>query len=471
MAFDLYPFQRDMVKGVRNAFKTDKHILTVMPTGTGKTVLSGFITQKVYNDLSGKTPSIALYLVHRKELINQTVETLGKMGFKLGEDVGIIASGHNYTPWAPLQVASIQTIVKRIEKLHWLKPRLVWVDECHHARARTWEKVLHHFDGAYRIGLTATPTRLDGKGLKEMFSVMVEGPQISDVVPQFLAPTRTYSVPSGVDLKKMTLSQQAQHAVKGPVIANAVTNWVKLARDRKTIFFCVDREHSMRNVEQLKAIGVNAEHLDFKTPDRVREQRLEDFRNGNIQVVSNYELFTEGVDAPACSAVVIARSVGSFSMWRQMNGRMMRKKPDGGDGLCIDLADNVHGHGHGAADQDVEWSLETGIDMKATQAKAALYMTCMACGFEYPKTNLMCPQCKFAPVKKETEVNEVDAQVELVEKDDKKKKIRVTKRTLSEEIRKTKGEYGKLEILRKKYGYHANWPNRMIKIYFPNIRT
>ena len=457
---DLWPFQKALYKDLRAGFRKHRSQCAVSPTGSGKTRLAAAITTAVYNDLSGRHKSIALYLVHRKELVEQTVATLGEGGFALGQDVGVIQSGHPVTPWAPLQVASIQTIVRRLDKLTWLNPKLIFIDETHHAAATTWERVLSHYHRSFRIGLTATPCRLDGKGLKPFFDRLVIGPQILDITPDYLCPVRTFTIPAHVDLKGMSMKAQAS-TMTGPVIANVVENWVRLASDRPSIFFCVNTEHSRNTAQKLQNLGFGAKHLDFKTPDAERRRALNDFREGRLQCLTNVELFTEGMDAKNCSCAVIARRTKSLTLWKQMNGRMMRKKPEGQYGICIDAADNVHGSELGVPDADVEWSLTDGVTTETRQSVGHSHRRCEACGYEYHKKASECPLCGAVPVK--TAVSEVDAAVKEVSG---KPKFKPTRRTLTREIMETNGDYDKLKKVARKYGYHQQWARRMKSIYF-----
>lgn len=468
--FELWPFQSRLKAEAGAGFRKFQSQCIVSPTGSGKTVLIAAITMQLYNELSSREKCIALYLVHRKELIDQTVNTLVEAGFRLGTEVGVIAAGHPVTPWAPLQVASIATIVRRLvpdNKLPWLDPRIVVPDEAHHVAAETWAQVFAKFPNAYKLGLTATPARLDGKGLKRFFQNLVIGPQILDITPDFLCPTLTYSIPPLVDLKGLSI-KAAGAAMSGPVIADAIGNWQRLAGDRRTIFFCVNTKHSMDTVAKLQELGISAEHLDFKTPGSRRKAVLKSFREGGTQCISNVELFTEGMDAKACNCVVVARNTKSFTLWRQMNGRSMRKKPPGEDAIVIDAGGNVHGNGHGAADADVEWSLEYGVDPESKAKVATTHRRCEACGHEYLKKFDNCPLCGAAPLR--SEITEVNANVELVKGGGRRgNAAKPTKRQLSAEILETEGDLGKLRDLRRKYGFHSKWPTRMQKIYFPAV--
>ena len=161
----LRDYQQDAVGQLRQAVQRSGSVVYTLPTGAGKTVVAGEIAR-----LAEAKETRTLFLVHRRELVRQAVDTLGE--FMPGVNIGIEAAGWPRLPWALLQVASVQTLVRReIEE-----PGLIVVDECHHARAKTWTQVLERWPNAKRIGLTATPQRLDGRGLGEHFAEMVLGP-------------------------------------------------------------------------------------------------------------------------------------------------------------------------------------------------------------------------------------------------------------------------------------------------------
>ena len=269
-----------------------------------------------------------------------------------------------------------------------MEPRVIFIDEGHHATAATWEKVIARWPKAYKIFLTATPARLDDKGLGNLIDHLVIGPQIRELVPEFLAKTRVFSVPTTFDMTRATLKAQSEQQT-GAVIARSVETWAKFARERKSLFFAVDVEHSKAITTRLLQMGVAACHLDHKTPDRERERKLNEIWAGKYQCVSNVNLFTEGTDWPECSCVVLARGTGSLVQYRQMNGRAMRRKEDGGDAVIIDLAGNVHVHG--MPDEDIEWSLEYGVEESAKKGLKDSVRRCEWCQHMYPRVEPECP--------------------------------------------------------------------------------
>ena len=409
-------YQIDLKAEVSAAFWAGfRAVCLQLATGGGKTAIAGQITLDLYHAEGDKPGVITLFLVHRKELLEQTYNTLKAFG--LEQYVGIIGAGYPQTPWAPLQIASVPTLVRRLNALPWLKPRLVVCDEAHHIRAASWEKVINHFKASYLLGLTATPARLDGRGLGEFFDHLVVGPTISDLVAWGdLAPVDTYSIPIDLNLKEMkrksggdwSAATLAKAVPKGPVIASATENFERLARDRRVLHFAYNVDASEEFVSKLRGMGYRAEHVDAQTPELLRTKIFNRFGTGQTQVLSNVMIATEGYDCPECDCVILARPTASTTLYRQMVGRAMRPKHDHRRGLLVDLVGNIDLHGD--PDTEIEWTLEDGVVQESQEEAKLAGRTCKSCGFRYPVKLLECPMCGEKYQTKQIE--EVD--VELV---------------------------------------------------------
>ena len=184
-------YQTEAIQNCRNSFgQGTKAALLVMPTGAGKTVVFSQITQSALDKNNN-----VLILVHRRELIKQASEKLAAINV----DHGIIAA--KFKPKdSPTQIASVQTLVRRLDTTKF-KPSLIIIDEAHHAVAGSWSKILNHYPDAIRLGVTATPCRLDGRGLKEFFDDLILGPTIPELVEQgYLSPHRVFAAPKPVCL-------------------------------------------------------------------------------------------------------------------------------------------------------------------------------------------------------------------------------------------------------------------------------
>ena len=388
-----------------------KSVLLQLATGGGKTVIAGEIARRI----APGTPEgrhAALFLVHRRELIQQAYNTLSQFG--LGKMTGVVAHGYPVTPWAKFQIGSIPTMVRRLDQLSWLKPRLLFFDEAHHVRAASWEKVADHYAGVSRIGLTATPARLDGKGLGTHFDHMVVGPSYQELVGvNALASCTTFTVKSRYDRSQLRVrggdysKEDLAKLDNLPVIADVLKSFEKHCRDRRTLIFHLSVAASQRAAERFRAMGYRAEHVDGETPPDVRDKIFGRFQRGDTQVLMNVMLATEGYDCPGCDAVMVARPTKSVVLWKQMGGRGMRPKPGGGDMVMVDLFGNVDDLGD--PDSDIEWSLDEGVNEDSVEKARLAGRSCENCGYRYKGQT--CPLCGTeAPVRTPVEID-----MELVE--------------------------------------------------------
>ena len=362
----LRPYQGEAVARLRDAVTRHGSAVYVLPTGGGKTVVAAEIARRAH-----AKGARTLLLVHRRELVAQAVNTLADAC--PGVSVGVEAAGWPAQPWADLQVGMVQSINRRA---HTTRPDLVIVDEAHHARAATWEKVLARWPGVPRIGLTATPERLDGKGLAEHFGNIVLGPTIDELVAQgYLAPTRTLRVPSGLALADVRKDRHGEYRaddlrqrITGKVVASAVDAYMDYARGKRAIFFGVHTNHSRQVCEGLRAHGIRAAHVDGTDTPARRDRVMNDFRTGGLDVVGNCDLISEGFDAPACDAVIMGAPTRSVTRFLQQAGRAMRPGPDK-TALVLDLAGITYELG--LPDEPREWTLADGEVKAAHEGKAA----------------------------------------------------------------------------------------------------
>jgi len=450
-----WPFQVAVKEATKAALHSGKKApCIVLPTGSGKTMVASMIIHDIIKQLGTDTGGRFLFLVHRDELVNQTIATLKEIDCE--EHAGIIQSGKAGSPWAPIQVAMVQTLVSRLDKLDWLRPRVIFVDEAHHATASSWRKIIERWPNAFVIGMTATPARTDDKGLGFIFDELVIGPTISELTPEYLAPVRLLAVDIDFISNAATYKQQSEAGRAGPVLAKVVDTWWEHARDRKTIFFGADVAHSKTINQQLIEKGVKSVHIDGDTPKEERRQKLAAVKRGDYQAVCNCRLFTEGTDWKEAECVVLACKTGSLTMYKQMIGRAMRRKAR--EAVVIDCGGNWFFLG--LPDEDIEWSLERGVIKDEVKRAASLARQCQACGYVYPKKEDCCPLCAHVPEK--VVPVEVDAPVKEITE---RRKPKATKKRLSADIVATGGDFGKLLQLQKKYGYGYGWAKRMKSIY------
>ena len=387
-------YQHDAVHQLRRAVAKHGSSIYVCPTGSGKSIVAAEIAR-----LADAKGSRTLFLLHRRELVKQM---LGSLSEALPDQpIGVEAAGFISVPWARMQVASVQSLVRRDINLD---PSLIIVDEVHHCRASSWELIFKRYPAAKRIGLTATPERLDGKGLGEHFGTMVLGPSIQQLVENidpatglpYLAPCRTMTIPVGLSLEGVPKTRHGEYQEKevskritGGVVAKAADAYMQYARGKQAIFFGVHRDHSRRVCAELRQRGVSAEHVDGEDHTSRRDRVMAEFKDRRIQVVGNCDLISEGFDAPSCDAILMGSPTRSITRFLQQAGRAMRPGPDK-TALILDLAGIVHELG--LPDEPREWSLEDG-EVREQRKKRVLPRACLKCKTAF--YGRACPACRY----------------------------------------------------------------------------
>jgi superfamily II DNA or RNA helicase len=386
----LRDYQERDVARLREAMRSSRRVLYVAPTGSGKTVLFAHIAEGAA--AKGKR---VLVLLHRIELVKQTVAKLAAFGVT----AGLITARRTARLDAGVIVAAVQTLDRRQTDPGPID--LVVVDEAHHAVASTWERVLGRFEGARLLGVTATPERLDGQGLSDVFEVLVEGPDVAWLAEHgYLARARAFGRLAAVeDLKAIRTrrgdydrGQLAELMLRLPVTEAAVEDYRTLGEDRPAFAFCVGRHHAEVVAQAFTEAGVPATSLDGSAHERDREAALEAFRTGTIRVLASCDLLTEGFDAPEAGVAILLRPTRSRALHRQIVGRVLRPKTDGSKALLLDYSGNLLAHG--LPDTAVRWSLE-GRDA-APREPEELVKLCPGCEAIVALGVAECPACGHA---------------------------------------------------------------------------
>ena len=454
MLLQARPYQSQLVTDASSLFRTYRSVCLVLPTGAGKTVISALISKML-----AQAGDSCLYLVHRRELIRQVYDTLNDLG--LGDLVGVIAPGWPETPWAPFQIASVSTLVRRFQRLTWLKPRMLFVDEAHHVRAKSWEQILDYFANAYRLLLTASPQRLDGKGLGKYADVLLEGPTIPWLAANdYLCEVETFyasidALHKGLKKQGNDFSQsKLDERVDGPTIAAAMPHINRFCRDRRTLFYAINTRHSRELVAECNFHGIPAEHVDGNTPAAQRDATMRRFREGTTRLLANVGLFTEGLDVPECDCIVHGRPTASLVLYLQANGRCRRPKFDGRKALIVDLVGNVERHG--LPDEAIEWTLDGGAEEESVKKARRNTRLCADCGYAYPSYKSSCPLCGATHTLKTVIEVEIELEEARANKKAEQKRRGELQRELNRKVFHSGGDPAKLDALRKEYGRHPN---------------
>ena len=437
--FELRPYQVQCVEQLRNALKTHQCVVLRLDTGGGKTVVAGSLMQ-----LAREKNSRVLVLCHRQELINQFYSTLETVG--LAKEVRLIGANQAINSTYPIQVASLQTLYKRLKSKNpthqktalGLKPDLIIVDECHHAVSDSWKKVIESYPNAQVVGLTATPTRLDGRGLNQLFQEMVDVTDIATLIKDGFLAAIDHLIPEGLvtDLHHLKVSSTTgdytqadlSKSVTGAMMGNAVKSYQKYTPGLKAIFYGIDRKHSIGVAERFREVGITAEHFDGTTKTSDRATVIDKFRQGKINVLCNVDLITEGFDMPDCQVVIMGRPTMSMAVFRQQAGRCMRPKSDGSNAILLDLVNNFSKHGK--PDSPYVWSLLSKSKSKKKERVSKQRM-CRNCFKRFPPSQTTCPRCGAEYItesrKKPTELEKKHDMVrveEVIVKEEKKPSIK-----------------------------------------------
>jgi DNA repair protein RadD len=381
----LRDYQMSGVAAIRGHFaRGARRVLYQAPTGSGKTVLFAFIVQSAV----ARGNRVAI-LGHRQEIVDQIDAALSVL------DVphGLIAAGHDETP-APVQVASVQTLVRRLDRLHGISA--IVVDEAHHAVAGTWRKILAAAPQAKVLGVTATPERLDGKGLNGAFDTLVVGPSIPDLVAGgYLAPFTTYAPAQHLDLSRVrtrmgdfAVDQLADAMSDTIVIGSAVEEYTRLCAGAPAIVFSVDIAHSQLVAARFRRNGYRATHVDGDTGKDERRALIVALGSGELQVLCNCGLISEGLDVPGVVAAILLRPTKSLALYLQQVGRALRPAPGKTKALILDHAGNTYRHG--VADAPHAWSLD---GRPKDRAATELVRRCKECGALNPIAAPRCKEC------------------------------------------------------------------------------
>ena len=367
------PYQRDLRDRLREEFRQGgRRVLAVSPTGSGKTVLFA-LTAKAAAE-SGSRVGV---IVHRQEILQQISETLKAVG--LAHDV---VSAGRHGGRGQVFVASVQTLARRLDVVP--EPALLVIDEAHHSVSGQYMEVLARWNTARVLGVTATPERLDGRGLGTVFDRMVLGPSTAWLVENgFLARPVYYSPTTGPDMSGVRkvggdYSRSATAAIldKPSITGDAVEHYRRLVGNAPAVAFCVSVEHAKNVAEKFASAGVPAASIDGAMDPAARKGVVDSLRDGRLRVMTSCELVSEGFDLPAVRAAILLRPTASLAMHLQQVGRALRPAPGKADAIILDHAGNCLRHG--LAEDDREWSLD-GRPAREKKETVAAVAQCPKC--------------------------------------------------------------------------------------------
>ena len=438
---NLRPYQSQLVTEIRGQYQLGRRsVLAVLSTGAGKTVCFSYIAQAA--SIKGNR---VLILVHRAELLDQASRSLSSMSVQHG----LIQAGRGMDLSHTVQIASVQTVARRLHLLPRDFFQLLVVDEAHHTTAGTWAKVIEHFHAAKLLGVTATPIRGDGRGLGEHYQAMVQGPTAAELTSEgYLAPARVLA-PPGFDsagLRKRMGdfdTKQAEQRV-GTIMGDCLGHYRKHLSGQTAIAFCCSVAHAEAVAALFQSAGIAAASIDGTMDTSTRRELLQRLAVGDLKVLTSCALIGEGVDVPSVGGCILLRPTASVGLHLQMIGRCLRPQP-GKTAVVLDHVGNTLRLGHHLEERD--WTLE-GLRKRDREAAPSVKV-CPTCFATSPSTAQVCRDCGhvFAPPERR-EIKVVEGELQ---------EIAVTKR-------REQGKATDLEALRElaqQRGYKRGWAERV----------
>lgn len=376
--FKLRDYQQETVDKVYQSIKKGHHsIMVQQPPRTGKTVIMADIARRT----TAKGNRV-LFVVHRQEIVQQVVKTFE------ANDVDMSLT----------KIGMVQTITRHISDLY--PPAIIFVDEAHHATATSYRRILDAFPKAYKLLFTATPYRLSGKGFTDIADDLITGKSVPWLIEhKFLAPVDYYA-PSQIDVSKLRTKSTGEYsedsikeAMKPKIYGNAVKHYHALAKGMQAIAYTYNVDSAIRLARAFNGHGISARAVSGKTPKEERKQIIKDYRNGKIKIVTNAELFTEGLDLPNVDCVIMMRPTQSLSLYLQFAMRSMNPRK-GKTAVIIDHVGNVERFG--LPTDERHWSLEGVSKTNKRAASGAVIKpvtVCPRCFASFYRSGDTCPYC------------------------------------------------------------------------------
>lgn len=409
----LRPYQQDTKRSIYDAWSNGAmNVLAVLPTGAGKTV--------IFSDIIRDHRGASIAIAHRQELVSQISLALAQDGVRhriIGQKsvVKLCVSIHMdevgnsfYDPSAQCAVAGIDTLIRR-ENDPWFKTVSLWVqDEAHHVLVENkWGKAVRLFPNAKGLGVTATPMRMDGKGLgrhaDSVFDAMVEGLGMRELINTgYLTDYRIFAPPSDLDISEVNITatgefnaEKLKIAVKkSHIIGDVVSHYQRIAPGKLGVTFASDVETATDISRKFNEAGVPSEIVSAKTPDTQRVSVIRRFKKREIMQLVNVDIFGEGFDLPAIEVISMARPTQSYPLFVQQFGRTLRIMDGKTHGTIIDHVGNVVRHG--LPDAVRTWTLDRrNKRARCIDTDVIPVRVCIQCTAVYERVLKVCPACGF----------------------------------------------------------------------------
>lgn len=445
----LRPYQQDLYNKVRAEYASgNRRVLTVAPCGAGKTAIAAAMMQAT---LDAHKTGECLMLVHRRELLNQHIETMANYGVDTSR----------------IRIESVFTEARHLGEYE--TPLLLILDEAHLSKSASWERVVEFYD-TWTCGFSATPCRLDGRPLGDIFQSMVQGISHRELEQQHRLAPYDYYAPCELDLSKVRKrggdfaeEDLTDLVMTRTVYGNVLDSYRKFAEGRRTIAFCVSVQHSKEIADLFNEAGIPAASLDGSMSKSTRADIMRQFRSGTIQVLASCNIISEGISVDECDCCLLLRPTDSLSLFVQQSCRCLRYMP-GKRAVILDMVGNYTRHG--LPDTDREWSLDSPVKHRSEfNPDGTLSLRVCAFCFKTFETAPVCPFCG--------EAYDVNRRQRELKKMEEVKLARLNKeRFEAEQARKAKAALdikrarsrADFEAIAKANGYSYQWVNIRCRI-------
>ena len=439
----LRDYQEELVDGIKQSIIAGNHSIIVQsPPRSGKTVVMAHIA-KGATDKNNKV----LFFSHRKEINEQVYKTFE----------------NNEVNMDLVTIGGVQSLVRKLDKLD--EPTIILIDEAHHSKASSYKKIIDYFPDAYKLLFTGTPVRLDGSGFDDIAEDIILGKSVKWLQEHGRIAPFKYYAPLMIDMSR--LKKRAGEFTKGSVdetmktviYGDVIKHYEKLAKGKQAIVYTHSVEASENVSKTFNDAGYNSIAVSGKTPRETRETAMRAFRNGDLKIMVNCELFTEGIDLPNVDVCIMLRPTQSLSLYLQFAMRPLNPRKDK-TAIIIDHVANVERFG--LPNKDREWSLQ-GVVKKKQVAKIGepTVRVCEKCFATYWSSTRICPECghESPPTKKEIEFMREAELAEITER----KQQRIKKRVETYVSADMCQNMDELKEYRDQHGYNNGWVWYMAK--------
>ena len=433
----LRDYQEELVDGIKRSMSAGNHSIIVQsPPRSGKTVVMAHIAKSA-TDKNNKV----LFFSHRKEINEQVYKTFE----------------NNEVNMDLVTIGGVQSLVRKLDKLD--EPTIILIDEAHHSKASSYKKIIDHFPNAYKLLFTGTPVRLDGSGFDDIAEDIILGKSVKWLQEHGRIALFKYYAPQLIDVSRLKkragefTKQSVDETMKTVIYGDVIKHYEKLAKGKQAIVYTHSVEASENVSKAFNEAGYDSIAVSGKTPREERETAMRAFRNGDLKIMVNCELFTEGIDLPNVDVCIMLRPTQSLSLYLQFAMRALNPR-EGKTAIIIDHVGNVERFG--LPNQDREWSLQ-GIVKKKQAAKIGepTVRVCEMCFATFWSKERICPECGYEnePTKQEIELIR---EAELKEiKEEQQRKIREKVQTyVTPDMCQNMSELKEYQLL---HGYKNGW--------------